>query len=134
MKDKSSTKKTNSSQKEVLIIDDDLHSNMLFEELIADHQIHIQSVLSGDQAIMQINKKNDYDLIILDIKLPKMNGIEILEWLRSEEIKTPVIVCTAYASEDMQKQCMKAGADEYITKPLEIDHFRKTVNKYIPLE
>ncbi|WP_433943854.1 response regulator transcription factor [Paenibacillus sp. SN-8-1] len=61
--------------------------------------------------------KSDFDLILLDLMLPGMNGIEIMSKLRSEGVKTPIVILTAKNAEEEVVQGLKSGADDYITKP-----------------
>lgn len=78
-----------------------------FEVVVADH-----GQIGYDTA-----KSQEFDLILLDLMLPGMNGIEILSKLRGEGSKTPVIILTAKNAEEEVVQGLKAGADDYITKP-----------------
>ncbi|GIO45034.1 response regulator transcription factor [Paenibacillus apis] len=78
-----------------------------FEVIVADH-----GQIGYDTA-----KSQEFDLILLDLMLPGMNGIEILSKLRGEGSKTPVIILTAKNAEEEVVQGLKAGADDYITKP-----------------
>lgn len=126
------TENQTTNKKEILIIDDDYHSNLLYNEIFLYSNVKVTIIDSGEKGITQINKKNDYDLIILDIKLPHMNGIDILCWLRKQGIKTPVIISTAFVTMDIRNECINREADEFITKPLDIDYFSQLIEKYLP--
>lgn len=74
---------------------------------------------------------NIYDLIILDIMLPKINGIEILKQLRKEKIKSKIIMLTAKSQLEDKLDGLNNGANDYITKPFHIDELVARVNEYI---
>ncbi|CAM2964340.1 response regulator transcription factor [Paenibacillus sediminis] len=76
----------------------------------------------------EIARKSHFDLILLDLMLPGMNGFEILNKLRSEGIRTPIIILTAKNAEEEVVQGLKAGADDYITKPFGVSELMARVS------
>lgn len=68
-------------------------------------------------------KRNPYDVIILDIMLPEMNGLDVLKNLRNDSIRTPILLLTAKDSVDDKVRGLELGADDYLTKPFAMDEF-----------
>lgn len=107
----------------ILIIEDEYSLADAISEILKKEKFVVDIVTDGqdgeDEALTNI-----YDLIILDIMLPRKNGYEILETLRKEKIKTPVIMLTAKSEIENKLQGLENGADDYITKPF---HMRELV-------
>jgi CheY-like chemotaxis protein len=102
----------------VLVIDDDeLNRDLLIRRFNkAGHDVHVAA--SGAEALALLNKRR-YDLILLDIMMPKMDGVEVLEKIRSRRALTdiPVVMISAINDTATMERCMQLGADEYIMKP-----------------
>lgn len=99
----------------ILIADDDKEIADLVEIYLKAEGFQVDKVLNGEEVLEAI-KKNDYDLIILDIMMPKMDGVEALINIRKEHIM-PIIFLTAKSSEIDMVQGLTLGADDYIAKP-----------------
>jgi two-component system NtrC family response regulator len=112
----------------ILIIDDEKNYLIVLEELLSSEGYEILTSPSADNAIPFIQKA-DLDLIITDMKMPGMNGMELLE--KSKEIKPdlPVIIMTAYGSIEMAVEAIKKHAYDYITKPFQNDQLKITIKK-----
>ena len=105
----------------ILIVDDEpFNLDLLEQELMDDYEV----VQAGDgpEALRQADSR-DPDLILLDVQMPGMSGLEVVEKLRQspEHVTTPVIMLTAHSGLDAQVEGLDAGADDYITKPFEPD-------------
>jgi DNA-binding response OmpR family regulator len=72
-------------------------------------------------------KEKNYDLILLDYMLPNMNGLELLQAIRNEDIITPIIILTAKSDSDSKIRCLEFGADDYITKPFDIIELKSRI-------
>ena len=72
-----------------------------------------------------------FDLILMDIQMPGMDGFEALNAIREKGYKTPVIALTAHASKEYRKECIAAGMDDYLTKPIRKDALKATLIKYV---
>jgi DNA-binding NtrC family response regulator len=88
---------------------------------------------NGQQALTAI-RKDMPDLVLLDLQMPKVGGIEVLRALRKEEINVPVIVITAHGSIETAVEAMKEGAYDFITKPVDANHFDIVVRKVLERE
>lgn len=105
--------------KRILIIEEDDAIISGLENILRNEGYEIHSAKSGQKGY-QAAKEIDPDLIILDLKLPGMSGLEICKRLRDEGMKTPVIMLTAKAEENDTILALELGADDYVTKPFSV--------------
>jgi DNA-binding NtrC family response regulator len=117
----------------VLIVDDDPASRRLVEVRLRPLGCDVATAGNGEQGLAAI-RKDPPDLVILDLQMPKMGGIEVLRTLRKEGIDVPVIVITAHGSIETAVEAMKEGAYDFITKPLDAAHFDIVVRKALERE
>jgi two-component system response regulator CiaR len=99
----------------VLIIEDDKILSNTIEQCISS-KFDVDKAYDGEEGVLYA-REPIYDAIILDIMMPRMNGYEVLQTLRSEKIYTPVLILTAKDGLDDKLQGFKTGADDYLTKP-----------------
>ena len=104
----------------VLIVEDDLKIANAIKNGLEQESIVVDMVHDGDSGYDYAISEN-YDVIILDVMLPNMDGFEICENIRSEGIKTPVLFLTAKFALDDKLQGFKNGGDDYLTKPFEFE-------------
>ncbi len=114
----------------ILIVDDESAARYGMRKALKSISTHIQEAEDG-LAAMQSIKQTGPDVVLCDINMPKMNGLELLKSLEALESsqKPRVIVITAYGSEQIAVEAMKAGAYDYLSKPYDIDELRLTVRK-----
>ena len=117
----------------VLIVDDDAASRRLLEVRLRPLECDVATAGNGEQALTAI-RKDVPDLVLLDLQMPKVGGIEVLRALRKEEINVPVIVITAHGSIETAVEAMKEGAHDFITKPVDANHFDIVVRKALERE
>lgn len=98
-----------------LFVEDDTFLNHQITSLLTSKGYRVTSVHSGEQALKTL-KTHHFDLILLDIQLPHINGLDLLRYIRST-INKPVIMLTAYAAEEHRITGLQLGADDYISKP-----------------
>jgi PAS domain S-box-containing protein len=101
----------------VLIVEDDDMSYAFLEEYLSSTGMEVIRASSGIEAIEKTEKFNP-ELIIMDIRLPLMNGLEATRKLREKGIRVPIIAQTAYAMSEDKEICLDAGCDDYISKPI----------------
>ena len=77
-------------------------------------------------------KKESFDLVLSDVRLPEGDGISLLEWMRKERMDIPFIIMTGYASVPDAVQAIKLGAKDYLAKPVQMDRIAKTTERYFP--
>jgi DNA-binding NtrC family response regulator len=117
----------------VLIVDDDAASRRLLEVRLRPLGCDVATAGNGEQALTAI-RKDVPDLVLLDLRMPKMGGIEVLRALHKEAINVPVIVITAHGSVETAVEAMKEGAHDFITKPIDANHFDIVVRKALERE
>jgi len=122
---------TNFKDKKILVVDDNKMNLKVATKLLEKYQITIETCQSGIEAI-EILKDNNYNLILLDDMMPKMNGKETLKKLKkNKEFKTPVVVLTANAISGMKEKYLELGFDDYLAKPIEKEELIKKLNKFL---
>ncbi len=119
-------KDTTNTNAHILIVDDEASIRYFLTETLTDAGYHVVSVDSGEAALAQIGAR-DFDLALLDLKLPGIGGIEILEKLRQTSQDTTVIVLTAHASLETAIEALRQGAHDYLFKPCEPEQLRASV-------
>lgn len=103
----------------ILIVDDDDQLRQSFEKLLSEEDYEVISAETGQQGIEAV-RENVPDLVIMDVRMPGMSGLEAYREMRKLDPKLPVIIMTAFSTMDTAIEATKLGAFEYITKPFEI--------------
>lgn len=105
----------------ILVVDDEKDMLLLLKRsLEPDLKCHVTTASSAEEAL-KIYNENYFDLVLLDIKMPGMNGLELLEIIKRNTYDQTVIMMTAYGSIDDAVEAMKCGAYDFITKPFDHD-------------
>lgn len=102
-------------EKKVLVVDDDM-MNLRVTKMILEKDYNVTFAESGQEALDAL-KEQEFDLILLDIAMPFMNGIETFERMKQRHIETPVIFLTASGEEDDVMAAIRLGAVNYLKKP-----------------
>ncbi len=104
----------------ILIVDDDKEFCASMTDILEAKGYEVESENSGAQAIAKVKEKS-FDVILMDIKMPAMNGVEAFKQIKKISPKTAVIMITAYSLEDLIKEALQEGAFGVLRKPLDID-------------
>ncbi len=112
----------------ILIVDDELDTLSLLKEFLEENKFNIISTDNPDEVI-KIVKSTDIDLVIADLKMPRMDGIILTKKILNLCSDLPVIIMTAYASIKSAIESIKAGATDFITKPFNFDHTLFVIDK-----
>ncbi|MGH7816521.1 MAG: sigma-54-dependent transcriptional regulator, partial [Candidatus Binatia bacterium] len=112
----------------ILIVDDEPFNLDLLEQELGDLGYPSLRASDGKQALEKIAKL-DPDLVLLDYRMPDMNGIDVLREIRQRNKDLPVIMITAFGTIDIAVEAVKAGADDFITKPFDPEHLALVVKK-----
>lgn len=104
----------------VLLVEDDYAVSQSIETMLKKEGMIIDTTDLGEDGL-EIGKLYDYDIIILDLMLPDMNGYEVLKRLRSAKIETPVLILSGLTEPDKKVKGLGYGADDYLTKPFAIE-------------
>lgn len=123
----------NKQGKNILVIDDEEMIRELLQDTFEKEKYNVDTAEDGDHAFNMINS-NNYNLVITDIRLPDISGMEILEKIKTKFPDLGVVMITAYGSIKSAVKAMKDGAFDYITKPFEIDEITIIVKKYFEFE
>ena len=104
----------------LLLVEDEKQLSEALQQILIKNKYSVDAVYSGDEGL-DYALSDVYDVIILDIMLPKLNGIEILKMIRKRKISTPVILLTAKGSVEDRILGLDSGADDYLPKPFSPD-------------
>ena len=118
----------------LLLVDDNVELVNMIKEYFKKHaDIKVSlTAFNGEDAINLIDKKKeDYDVIILDLIMPKKDGISVLEHMRQKNIDKKVIVLTSYNTQDMIRKVSEFGANYFLLKPFELVHLEKRIEEVI---
>lgn len=118
-------------EKHILIIDDDITSLDIVSYLFEDHGYVVERCADGKSAVEYI-KKNNPDLLIVDLMMPQIDGKETVRQIRAlGHTKVPIIAFTAVDEAQLHKEALDAGCNEVITKPCHPETFVKHIKKYL---
>jgi two-component system response regulator PilR (NtrC family) len=107
----------------ILVVDDEQSMREFLDIMLKKEGYKVSLASNGDEVLKYIDK-DIFDLVLLDIRMPKMDGIAVLKKIKSTSPETVVIMITAYASADTAIKAMKEGAYDYITKPFKVDEIK----------
>lgn len=116
--------------KKVLVVDDQYGIRLLLKEVFSKDKLHYFQAENGTKALEIISAEKP-DLILLDMKMPGMDGLELLRHIRELNMGAKVIMMTAYGELDMVAQASELGALSHFTKPFDIEELRSEVIKQL---
>ena len=116
----------------VLIVEDDLTFSTMLKTWLGKKGFDVETASTSARA-RKILLSKEFDLVISDLRLPDQDGINLLSWLREQKKNIPFIIMTGYAEIQSAVQCMKLGATDYISKPIQPDELLKKINEAIAL-
>jgi len=117
--------------KTVLIVEDNETSNIYFEVALRKTKAHLIWAKNGFDAVEIVKNNNQIDLILMDINMPKMDGIEATGIIKSLYPNIIIVVQTAFILSGEEKMCQDAGCDEFITKPIRLKYLLDTIDRYL---
>jgi DNA-binding NtrC family response regulator len=112
----------------ILIIDDDEGMRSMLNDFFAEEGFETDSVNNGSEAFRKLTEKV-FDLIITDIRMPGLTGLDILPGMRKLQPKTPIVVITAFGSADIRHRAFERGATIYLEKPIYFHELRKIIHE-----
>ncbi len=123
---------TSGSAKTVLVVEDNELNMKLFHDLLEAHGYNILQTKDGMDAL-RIAREHKPDLILMDIQLPEVSGLEVTKWIKEDEnLKSiPVIAVTAFAMKGDEEKIRDGGCEAYIAKPISVTNFLETVRKFL---
>jgi len=117
--------------KKILIAEDEETNFLFIEAILEDTKAILFWAKSGLEVINQFNQNKDIDLILMDIKMPEMDGLTATKKIREIDPNVPIIAQTAYAMSEDKNKCLKAGCNDYLTKPINYRLLLSTIDKYL---
>ncbi len=118
----------------ILIVEDEPLNSELLEVLLKRKKMSYLLAADGLEAMEMFEKHPDIDLVLLDIKLPNLNGEAVLIKMKEMRPKVPIVVQTAYVFEEDKKRFFEIGADDYISKPLNKELFYEILSRWLKVE
>lgn len=112
----------------ILIVDDDKAHGLMLETLLKKWQFKVSRAENGVEAIEKI-KETPYDSVLMDIRMPDMDGVTALKFINAYNPAIPIIMMTAFSDIENAVECVKNGAYDYLTKPLDFDRLKITIDK-----
>ena len=118
--------------KKILIVEDNELNMKLFHDLLEVHGYTTIQTRDGREAL-ELARKHHPDLILMDIQLPEVSGLEVTKWIKQdEELKSiPVIAVTAFAMKGDEEKIRRGGCEAYIAKPITVATFLETIEKVL---
>ncbi|MDD4955465.1 MAG: response regulator, partial [Candidatus Omnitrophica bacterium] len=113
----------------ILLVDDDNIFRSEFKECFNEYGI--REAASAEEALNILRKPNEIDLVILDVRMQGMSGLEALAKIKKISPEAAIIISTAYSSKDIAVEALRGRAEEYIEKPLDIDRTREIIDRLL---
>lgn len=118
--------------KKVLIIDDDHRNIFALNAVLKSKGFQCVSATSGYDGLSMLSQDDNIGIVLLDMMMPEMDGYETLGKIRESNAQhIPVIAVTAQAMVGDREKCLDAGANEYVSKPVDLDNLLKLLNRYM---
>ena len=110
----------------VLVVDDEPDSVELLQEFLTGKGYEIVTASNGEEALRKVKEERPH-LVLLDVRMPDMNGLDVLRKIREFDQEVGVIMVTAVNEEDTGRQALKLGAFDYIVKPLNLEYLERSL-------
>jgi len=109
-----------SAQKRVMFVDDEEGVRLSFNRYLSEHGFDVTTAEDGEKAISKL-RHEPVDVVVADLKMPRVDGIELLEWIHDEQPGTRFILLTGFGNEEVERKVRELGAYEYLNKPISPD-------------
>ncbi len=117
-------------KKRILIVDDEKNIRLTISRSLNSDTVETDQAISAEEALERLSE-NTYDMMLLDLRLPGINGDELMQQIRDLGIDIKTIIISAHGTIDLAVKLMKAGALDFIEKPFSPDDIRQIVAKYL---
>jgi len=114
----------------ILVIEDQEDLAELYEATLEAAGYKVRTAYTGEEGFAEF-KANGADVILLDMTLPEMNGVQVLREIRAINASVPVVIVTGETSSDLRQQCERLGVQEYLSKPPDYDEILSAINRSI---
>src|SRR5215471_15020276 len=117
-------------KKRILVVEDEEKLRRVIELQLASAGFDVDKAATAEDGLKQVDRA---DLVLTDLKLPRMDGLEFLSLIRRQNSHVPVIMMTAFGSVETAVEAMKAGATDFLLKPFPLDHMMQVVSKALEM-
>ena len=121
------------SEKNILVVDDEKNIRLTLRKALESVDYNITTAINGEEALEKFNS-NIFDLLLLDLKMPGIDGMEVLRQVKEKWTKTRIIIITAHGNVDNAVEAMKLGAVDFIQKPFSLTEIREIVENIFKRE
>ena len=118
------------NKKRILVVEDDAEMRSLLKDFFEEDGFEIDSVSNGSEAFRKIARE-PFDLIITDIRMPGLTGLDILPGIKKLQPEVSIIVITAFGSEEVRRKALDRGATAYLEKPILFNKLRTLVHEMV---
>ncbi len=114
----------------ILYADDEEQLRFLVKDQLSTQGFDVETADDGDTATEMLTKR-PYDLVLLDIRMPRMHGIDVLKYMREKKIKSRIIMLTGMDDLGIALEAVKNGANDYLTKPYDLKGLMKAIDRVL---
>jgi DNA-binding NtrC family response regulator len=114
----------------ILVVDDEDALRTVLSGELTNEGYDVKSAADGDEAISEV-ERSPFDLVLLDIKMPRMNGFEVLKYIKDKHSKTKVVMLTGFADLKNAIESKKLGADDFVSKPYDLVDLLTTIERVL---
>jgi CheY-like chemotaxis protein len=120
--------------RKILLVDDDVRNIFALTNALEQKGVVVEIGRNGFEAISKLNSTEDIDLVLMDVMMPGMDGLEATRLIRADGRynKLPIIAITAKAMKNDQEECLQAGASDYLAKPIDLDRLYSLLRVWMP--
>ncbi|MGK5073163.1 response regulator [Janthinobacterium sp. ZB1P44] len=120
--------------RKILLVDDDVRNIFALTNALEQKGVVVEIGRNGFEAISKLNSVDDIDLVLMDVMMPGMDGLEATRLIRADGRynKLPIIAITAKAMKNDQEECLQAGASDYLAKPIDLDRLYSLLRVWMP--
>jgi CheY-like chemotaxis protein len=112
----------------ILVVDDDAFFRDLLRDVLTEHGFRISEAVNGDEAIKTFDREAA-DMAIIDLEMPRMNGLDVVRYIKGKNPHFPVIMVTAYAAVHTPADILAAGVDTLLQKPVPMEKLLKIIEQ-----
>jgi CheY-like chemotaxis protein len=112
----------------ILVVDDDAFFRDFVRDVLSEHGYRISEAVDGQEALKML-ETTAVDMAIIDIEMPRMNGLDLVHQIKARQYRFPIIMISAYATMNMPSDILKIGIDAFLQKPVPMDKLITTVDQ-----
>src|SRR5215467_6673397 len=117
-------------KRRILVVEDEEKLRRVIELQLVTSGFDVDKSASAEEGLKIVDRA---DLVLTDLKLPNMDGLQFLGLIRRQNTQVPVVMMTAFGSVETAVECMKAGATDFVLKPFSLDHLMQVVHKALEM-